>query len=271
MTTIKKEMTLNEIRQIELGLLHHFKTFCEQHKITYFLSNGTLLGAVKYGGFIPWDDDIDVFVPRSNYNRLMEEYVDSERYRLFSFKRNQSYRYPFAKLCDMTTEKVEDNIDNGVRLGIDIDIFPLDDWPNQLKLAEIQVTVLNKDIQRLNFLKCAEAISENQLKRVIKNVLLILLRPTCSLLVQRMEQRASTYSKNLSPVWRGCVVWCIYGKQEIIPASIFEGTVYIKFEDDLYPAPVGYDQYLRSLYGDYMADPPLEKQQSHHRYRAYYL
>lgn len=266
----KNELSLSAIRQTEVELLRHFRDFCKQENICFFLSNGTLLGAVKYRGFIPWDDDIDVFVPRADYDRLMELYQDSERYCLFSTERNHSYRFPFAKLCDMTTEKVEDNIDNGVCLGVDIDIFPLDAWPNDLQIAKAQAKKQRRDIRRLDFHKCRRAISLNPIKRAVKNVVLALTRFVCTPLIRRMEKRAAAHADEPSPSWLGCVVWCIYGQGEIIPADVFQSTVDVTFEGDAYPAPSGYDLYLRSLYGDYTLDPPLDQQQTHHRYRAFY-
>lgn len=101
-----RELSLDELREVELDILKTFHNFCEENKIKYYLSNGTLLGAVKYRGFIPWDDDIDVFVPREDYDRLISIFKDSEKYHLFAFERNERYRYLFAKLCDMATLKV---------------------------------------------------------------------------------------------------------------------------------------------------------------------
>lgn len=267
----RKEMPLSQIKQTAFGILCHFKDFCEKENIRYFLSNGTLLGAVKYGGFIPWDDDIDVFVPREDYDRLIRIFPDTDRYRLFSFEREKKYRFPFAKLCDMATEKTEDNIDNGVRLGLDIDIFPLDAWEDEYAAATNQVAAISKQIRRLTFLKCRRAQSVHPVKRLAKSVVLFLTRSACGPLVRNMAGIAVKYANNPSPKWLGCVVWCIYAEREIIPADVFAQTIPVVFEGETFPAPVGYDAYLRSLYGDYTQDPPLEEQITHHRFTAYWL
>lgn len=267
----KTEMNLTQIRETELGILKHFRDFCAQAQIRWCLSNGTLLGAVKYGGFIPWDDDIDVFVPRADYDRLVKTYRDSDRYRLFSPERDRHYRFPFAKLCDMTTEKAEDNVANGVRLGVDIDIFPLDAWDEDADAARRQTAAQKKNIARLTFFKCARAISVNPVKRLVKNVVLTLCRPVCGLYVRKMDRIARANAAAERPVWLGCVAWCIYGHREILPAEVFDSLVPVCFEGEEFPAPAGYDRYLRSLYGDYTQDPPPEKQVTHHHYRAYHL
>ncbi len=267
----KTEMTLTQIRETEKEILKHFRDFCEQENIRFCLSNGTLLGAVKYGGFIPWDDDIDVFVPRADYDRLLERYTDTLRYRLFSPERDKRYRFPFAKLCDMTTEKAEDNVDNGLRLGVDIDIFPLDAWEDDPDAARQQAAAVEKNMSRLTFIKCGRAISVNPVKRFVKNVVLTLGRPTYALFIRNIDRIARSNAANSRPLWLGCVAWCIYGEREIIPAEVFASLVPVRFEGEEFPAPVGFDRYLRSLYGDYTQDPPPEEQVTHHRYHAYYL
>lgn len=120
---------LREIQQVELGILRHLDQVCRENGLHFFLSNGTLLGAVKYEGFIPWDDDIDVFMPRCDYDRLMRlSGADSGPYRLLSQERTPGWRLPFAKLCDLSTCKQETCADFGADIGLDVDIFPLDAW-----------------------------------------------------------------------------------------------------------------------------------------------
>lgn len=262
----KFKITLRELRETELELLKHFAAFCRRENITFFLSNGTLLGAVKYGGFIPWDDDIDVLVPRRDYERLISIYPDSARYRLFSCSRCACYRFPFAKLCDMTTEKREENVDNGLPLGVDIDIFPLDSWATD---ACRQARKMERQRKWLTFFKCRRAISVNPLKRLVKSTVLRLGRPLCAPMARRMDRLAGKQGTGHGPSYLGCVVWCIYGRREILPAEVFSSAVSVCFEGEQFPAPVGYEQYLHSLYGDYLSDPPETERVSHHHFRAY--
>ena len=145
-----KKLSLQEVQQIEFDLLKRFDAFCKENEIRYFLSNGTLLGAVKYKEFIPWDDDIDVLVPRDDYNRLLHLFNDDEKYQLFAFEKNENYRFPFAKFCNMTTRKEENNIDNGVILGVDIDIFPLDAWDSESHKAKREAHHICKKIFYFN-------------------------------------------------------------------------------------------------------------------------
>lgn len=260
-----KELSIEEIREIELNMLRLLKEFCIKHSLTYFISNGTLLGAVKYKGFIPWDDDIDIFLPRKDYDFLIENFEDTFPYVLFSTQRVKEFRFPFAKLCDMTTKRVEDNNNNGVELGMDIDIFPLDTWSLD---AEKQV---KKQCRTLTFLRLSKNLritSTNHIRTLTKKITAVFCKILgASFFIKKMQKNASQHhpdSKNL-----GCVVWPVYGTCEIIPKEVFSKSIELEFEGEKFSAPVGYDTYLRSLYGNYEEDPPLEKQKTHHRFKAY--
>lgn len=150
-----------------------FDSFCKENDIKYFLSNGTLLGAVKYKGFIPWDDDIDVFVPREDYNRLIALFKDDEKYCLFAFEKNSKFLYPFAKLCDMKTRKEENNTKSGVVLGIDIDIFPLDAWKSDLSEAKREFKLIRKKIGHLMLSKKYKPDSKTAIRKLVKGFKMI--------------------------------------------------------------------------------------------------
>ena len=267
---MRELLSIEEIKKIEIEILKHFKEFCEKEKIQFFLSNGTLLGAIKYGGFIPWDDDIDVFVPREDYERLIRCYKDSEKYCLYSIERNSNFYYPFAKLCDRKTIKEEMNIDNGTVLGVDIDIFPLDSWTDNYNDAKKQVKSLLKKIRKLNFAKLKFNHGKSLLRTCVKTILIIHARGIgANRLIARIQRTVKLNMK--SSKYCGCVVWPIYGEREIIPKEVFDGIIEVEFEGEKFPAPIGYDIYLRSLYGNYVNDPPIEKQKTHHIFTVYRL
>ena len=264
-----KQLSLREIKQIEFDLLKRFVSFCREHDIKYFLSNGTLLGAVKYHGFIPWDDDVDVLVPRADYDKLVAAFRDDERYKLCSAERNPTYGFPFAKLCDMTTRKEELNIDNGMTLGVDIDIFPLDFWDDDLSRARREVKQIHRNMFLLNLAKLARADSAHPIKRLVKWIPMFFCKLLGKRYFIRRINRLCNQPKQMGSRYVGCKSWCIYGERELIPAEVFSESVEVEFEGEHFCAPIGYDHYLRRLYGDYECDPPPEKQQTHHRYTAY--
>ena len=117
---------IKELRGIQLDLLEEIHRFCQEHHIVYYLSSGTLLGAVRHGGYIPWDDDIDLYMPRESYERFVKEYTDTEgRFTLMEPRRSNHYFYTFAKLTDSRTMMVEDSY-TSYPIGVYVDIFPLD-------------------------------------------------------------------------------------------------------------------------------------------------
>ena len=264
-----RELTLQEIKDVEVALLKRFHAFCTENNIRYFISHGTLLGAIRYKAFIPWDDDLDVLVPREDYDRLLSLYQDSERYRIFAPEKDPRYLFPYAKFCDMTTRKIETGYDNGVELGVDIDIFPLDYWDDDLEKAKQEVKRQRRSRVNLAWAKLVDPGSGNLLKRIAKRFFM-----TCHKLrggayyVEQIRKEANKPEQKGSR-YMGGKSWCVYGERDIMPAEIFAEAVELEFEGQMFPAPVGYDAFLTSLYGDYLPEPPPEKRKTHHTFRAY--
>lgn len=264
------ELTLEELKKIEFDILKHFDAFCKEHNIRYYLAFGTLLGAIRYKKFIPWDDDVDVLVPREDYDRLLKIYEDNSQYKLFAFEKDGKFHYPFAKLCNMTTRKEQTVYKNkGVELGVEIDIFPLDTWDNDFDKAKLEVKRIKNYQKWLKATKLDKPLSAHPIKCFVWSMILPLVKMIGGgFFVKKMikesnkpEQRGSRYV--------GAKVWAIYGDRGIIPAEVFSESIEIEFEGQMFPAPQGYDTYLTCLYGDYMPEPPKEKQKTHHAFNAY--
>lgn len=264
-----KELTLQELKDIELEILKVFDAFCKENNIKYYLSHGTLLGAIRYKRFIPWDDDVDLLIPREDYDRMLKIFKDTDRYRLFAFEKDPNYRYPIAKLCDMTTLKDEFGYDNGVKLGVDIDLFPLDYWDNDLEKAKREVKHINKNMFRLGLTKLKKPDSVNPVKRFVKGIAMAFCKLLGSKHYIKKILKASSREDQKDSAYMGCKAWCVYGEKGIIPAEVFAETVDIEFEGEKFPAPIGWDKYLTCLYGDYLPEPPKEKQKTHHVFKAY--
>lgn len=264
-----KELSLPELKEIEFEILKVFHDFCVKNHLRYYLAYGTLLGAVRYKGFIPWDDDVDVMMPREDYTRFLELYEGSDRYRMFSFESDPSALFPFAKICDMTTRKEEIGFVSKIPLGVDIDIFPLDYWDDNLDQAKREAKRISREMFCLGLTKSRKAHSKHPLKRFAKTVVMrwcklhggaYYVRRILKMAV-RDEQRGSRYM--------GTKTWCVYAERNIVPSEAFAKGIEIEFEGETFFAPVGYDAYLTCLYGDYLPEPPKEKQKTHHSFRAY--
>lgn len=266
-----KELTLQELKDIEFEILKVFDSFCKENNIRYYFAYGTLLGAIRYKKFIPWDDDVDVLVPREDYDRLLSLFRDNEKYRMFAFERNPDYLFPFAKLCDMTTRKDEGGYNNVAELGVDIDIFPLDTWDNDPEQAKQEAKRIGTDMKYLGFTKLKRADSANPLKRFVKGIVVFFCKVRGSEHFLKKIMKASNRPEQKGSAYVGCKTWCVYGARGIHRAEVFADAVEIEFEGEKFPAPIGWDEYLTDLYGDYLPEPPKEKQKTHHSFKAYRL
>lgn len=266
-----KELDLQELKSIEFDALKMFDAFCKENNIKYFLAYGTLLGAIRYKKFIPWDDDVDLLVPREDYDRVIKLFKDNEKYKLFAFEKDQNYRFPFAKMCDMTTRKVEPNYNSGVELGVDIDIFPLDAFDDDLENAKAEAKYIGKNMFRLNLSKVRKLRASNPLKHLLKSLFMFYCKMVGSKHYIKNILKVTNKPEQKGANYVGCKAWCVYGERGIIPAEAFADTIEIEFEGEKFPAPIGYDTYLTCLYGDYLPEPPKEKQKTHHSFYAYRL
>lgn len=266
-----KELELNELKQVAFDTLKVFDAFCKENNIRYYLAYGTLLGAIRYKKFIPWDDDVDVLVPRDDYKRLLTSFQDSEKYKLFAYEKDERFCFPFAKLCDMTTRKIEILPTKDLELGVDIDIFPLDAWNSDYDKAKKEATKIQRDMFWLNASKLDSPPAKNPIKWVAWGGIIIAGKLFGSKYFTRKIVEKSITPPCDGATYMGSKSWCVYGAKGIIPAEAFANAVEIEFEGEMFPAPVGYDTYLTCLYGDYLPEPPVEKRKTHHTFKAYRL
>lgn len=255
-----RRISLVEIKKIELDILLHFSNFCKKHDLRYYLAGGTLLGAVRHKGYIPWDDDIDVCMPRKDYEEFKKIYKDNKFYVVKS--QNVSNR-PYMNLFDARTV-IESKYINYE--GIDhiwIDILPVDGLPSDLnKVKEIYSIC---DFYRKLLVLADARLGEG--KSFFKKYSKYLLKPLANLYgkqrcINKIEKIAAKYPYEESE-YVGIVTWGLYGAGERMLKSEFEKSIEVEFEGHKFPAFSCWDSYLRGLYGDYMQLPPIEKRKSH--------
>lgn len=253
---------IQELRQLQMGILDNVHQFCQEHGLTYFLSSGSLIGAVRHGGYIPWDDDIDIYMLRKDYERLLQIYQGNETYRLLDPDKEPHYYYTFAKVVDTRTRMIEKETD-GYEIGVYIDVFPIDYVPDDLQERE---RVFKKKHLLYKIRRC-KISDTNPLKSKLAYWCYRLL-PISVKQVNRMIRKLIVRDV---PTQNVCnMTEAGLGAKHCFPAEDIASTVDIMFEGRTYKTMVGYKDYLERTYGDYMTLPPVEKRVTHH-FKAYWL
>lgn len=264
-------ISVQERCAIELGLLERFDTFARENDLTYWLFWGTLLGAVRHKGLIPWDDDIDIAMPQQDYLRLIElmktDPLADDNIRLNSFELDQGYARPFAKLCDTRTVLYEDFDLSFVEEGVYIDIFPLipasDD---EGKRAEIRKR-WRKDFVMLGLSKGRLVLH----KSIVKTLGKVVLKPFAML--RGYKHFVSDICGDIAEVRYAFgeteYVLCVEETVKQLKSKWLEDTAFLPFEHMQLPVPGRWDEMLTALYGDYMTPPP-ESERRRHQSEAYW-
>ncbi len=253
---------LMEIKQIEMELFKSFISVCQKLNLKYYLIGGTLLGAVRHKGFIPWDDDIDVGMLREDYEIFLEkgQALLPEGYFLQCGKSDPEYLNCFAKIRNSNTTYLETSVRNRkINHGVFIDIFPLDFYPDnekKQKLLLLKKKVLNSRISLLYY----NERKNKSFKIKLIEAIIKFLYPSCRMAVKDRDKLYKSV-KNGSFVANHGGAW---GIKEIVPVEWYGEGIFLEFEGLTVRAPIEYDKWLTQVYGDYMQLPPEEKRCPHH-------
>lgn len=268
----QKPLATREVQLLELEILKAFDAFANKHSIPYHLAYGTLLGAVRHKGFIPWDDDIDLLVPRPEYERLLDLLEREGLGKRFSVvsprNRSESHPYPYAKLLLNDTVVHEPKLDSEFsRSSIWIDIFPLDGLPNT-KMSRAMTFFWALTLKNLLY---TAIVSPKHVSGIRKLAVLLLGPLTRAIGIGRWvawtERFATRCSYDEAALVGNLVL--TEGRKETIEKEIASKTITLEFEGTSFPAPKHYDEYLTQLYGAYMELPPVEQRKTHLGNRAY--
>ena len=251
-------LTSQQIKDVQLNILNYFVKVCEENNLQYYLCGGTLLGAIRHHGFIPWDDDIDVFMPRPDYRKLLDLNIQSP-FELRYFSKGNSLQ-PFIKIVDTSTLAQEKN--STFPSAIWIDIFSIDGLFGNNLLNKLHFKLVKFLRYRTYFALRPEGLSPRaKFLMTIINLLHIKKESVNRFFCYWTEFFASIKKYDQSK-YIGGINWG-YGPQERMKRNDLEPIVKVEFEGKKYNAPIGYDIYLRNLYGNYMKLPPKEQRRSH--------
>lgn len=255
---------IEDIQKINKNIFFDFIKFCDENKIRYFAIGGTLLGAVRHKGFIPWDDDVDVGLLREDYDRFVKLSKNlPNNYLVESPEVNANSRCFFLKIYDKNTTAVEEVAKPVVR-GLWIDVFPLDKTFNSKNLRGIHFLTV-RFFARLFAIKNGNysSFSKSKLKFTIMKIFEIFLYLIPHALVNKAYEKVLKFKNNDENSKYVSNFLGRWGKREIVPIEFFSENVTLNFEDIEVSVPVKYACYLKAIYGEYMVLPAEKDRVGH--------
>lgn len=251
----ENKIIVKKMQKIVFNIMCDIDDFCKENNIRYFLSGGTCLGAVRHHGFIPWDDDGDLMMPRPDYEKFIQMFPSycEGKYFVGTLKNDTNWQRPFSRICDLNSRLTPTRFTEET-MGVFVDLFPIDGLPEGKKIQNRHY----KYLRVLNAFRNTSVRTEfrdQEGYRRIKNVAAIITRHIGPRwFAEKIDKEASKYSFNDSKEV-AAILAVHYWDKETIAKELMDKAVELPFEGRLFPVPVGYDQYLKNLYGDYMMIP----------------
>lgn len=264
------ENNIDKLHKVDINIVKQVKDICDQHGLIYYMIGGTMLGAIRHKGFIPWDDDIDLGMPREDYEKFLEiaPKLLTKNLEIINYKTSPEYQYYITRIRDTETKVIETRISNNNKYThASIDIFPLDGSPNNIVIRKLYYFIIM--FWRAMMSMCYKDSIDPDRKRgfferlLIKTLMFI---PTERFFkpifiknkIDKLMRKYKFYESDMV----GCLMGA-YRTREMVPRKFFgDGDIY-KFEDIDLRGPKEYDKFLNMIYGDYMKLPPIEKRKIH--------
>ena len=251
---------VKEMRKIQMDILLFIHQFCIDNGIQYSLAWGTMLGAIRHKGYIPWDDDIDIMMTRPEYDRFCKLFHDDRSiYKLYDVHTDKKWIYPFAKISDERTIRVEKNALD--EIGLNIDVFPIDYYADSYEDAMIA-------LKRMKFWKkiyVAKILRSYTGMSLLKNIVYHLYKIPCSLIplkyvLKKFDEISCVTAKNKTAY---CGFLVEADGTTILKSKLFDNFTDYQFENYVFKGIEDYDYYLKATYGDYMTPPPMGQREVH--------
>lgn len=264
-----RKISIEEQKRLQMAIMDYVDAFCRQNDIHYTISGGTLLGAVRHGGYIPWDDDIDIQMLRNEYDlftRLWNSKSGHGHFELVNIESGNSMGYPFGKIHDTRTITLVDGLK---RTGVFVDVFPMDGIVDERDFRKRHAQMLRLYDERSKVFEIMKwKYGHLSWKSRLRLLLTRIPRKSYNEIAEDMDALARQYSTDGNYVFE--MVAGTLCKRPI-PTEVFHSYKDIAFEDRLYMSVSDTDTYLTNTFGDYMTLPPEEKRVSHHGFESYWL
>lgn len=271
----RQPLTMQENQQAAIGVMKKLDEICRELGVSYTLTYGTMLGAVRHSGYIPWDDDLDIMLPRADYDQLIAWCLEHEQelmpYKLFTPETVADYPYMIPRFCD-TRYEIETENEKNCGMGAFVDIYPLDGIGNTREeaLATLRKRARFSSLYFLSTrMRCERGMTKSPLKRLIK-----LPAFWAAKLIGKKWLGKQLLAMGKKCDWEnsryvGCVIWDTETETGLFEKDWFAQTQVMPFEQEQFRVITGYDAFLSRMYGDYMQLPPEEDRIAHHFYSIY--
>lgn len=270
-----KELSLREDQLAALEVLKKVAEICEKEGFKYFLAYGTLIGAIRHKGFIPWDDDIDIWMPRPDYDKLLTYFDEhkEELQPLVAFNQNtcKSYPYMITRISD-TRYWLDVSNEKDYGIGTFIDIYVLDGIGSDYEKAK-EIAKKAKRYSSFLFQSTRESFQMGITKGFKKKLLKFPVYCYAKLrgknyFISKLQDlvNKNTYENSK---YIGCILWCVNVEREVMEKTWYLETKRQKFEDTEFKIPKDYNIILKQIYKDYMQMPPEKDRVPHHLYKTY--
>ena len=269
---MNKSEATRKLQKVDLEITMQIVDICKKHNIQYFITSGTMLGAIRHKGFIPWDDDIDIGMMRDQYEKFLEvaEKELPETLKLVTFRNTPEYHYYISRVVDTDTWIEEERMAEDEKMThVSVDVYAIDGSPNNSLLRKIYYfrVMYHRALMSLCY---KDSIDRHRKRGVFERILLFVMeripvekmttpyKQKCH--IDRLLKSNDVYKSNIIGDLMGA-----YRTKEMMPAELFGKGAMYQFEDVMLMGPEDYDGYLTYMYGDYMKLPPEESRRTHYK------
>ena len=268
--SMKEITSVEEFKAIQLQILKDLDAFVRNNNIYYSLAYGSLIGVIRHHGFIPWDDDIDIYMERAHYQHLIDLLPNNYlgKYEMACLEKNAAWNRPYAKLFDMRTLLIE-SVSNNTGIGVGIDIFPVDEIPGESK----EFRQYNREMFLLRNIYTLKSLKWMINRPFYKNVLVLLSKAILFPFKYRsMAMDISKKAQKYNGADTGFLADNVAGYASTKPFLKESFSEYINMTFEGFPVMVikGWHDVLTKTFGAYMQLPPEEKRVTHHAFEAWW-
>lgn len=271
-----QSISIREVQEGEFEILKKIDDLCTQLNLKYCLAYGTLIGAIRHKGFIPWDDDADIMMPRRDYNLFVNYFIEHKEelkpFEIINPQVNNKCPYTISRISDSRYQLDFYNEDN-YGIGLFVDIYPLDGVGNTVETYS-KLKNISSRFASMCFLSTRQSVKRENTKSTFKYIIKFPAFVVAKILgkkffMKKLYDMADKCNYENSK-YIGCIIWASDdGLRGIFPKEWFNKLINVEFEGCLFKAPKEYDRVLTRIYGDYMRLPPPKDRIAHHYYDAY--